>query len=143
MVPRTIHFVCAFAFSIIFLNALASAHNITEETHTVRFVMSLTLQNPGRQDIHNGIVAVMSADNGPGQDPRLIGSFATIKSLPHLQQTTVKQAFSVSAAEFARWQSGHEPVMEFLVPAKDDAGEDTAIAEGIQVHRTFTSSEKP
>jgi hypothetical protein len=101
--------------------------NVVESGDSVNVTMTLVLRNVESSDVRNGIVVVM--DTQPQHS--YLGSFATIKSLPHSGAVTVTETFTMPAAEYARWKTGHDPVLEFLVPN----GEGT-ITEGIQAHRT-------
>jgi hypothetical protein len=106
--------------------------NIVESGNQVDLTIKITLLNPSNSDVKGGIVVFYSSL--PGRS--LLGSFTAIKSLPHMGQTTVSQSFSISAAEYARWQEGHEPIFEFLVP-----GSDGASAASIQSHRVLSPGE--
>jgi|HubBroStandDraft_1064217.scaffolds.fasta_scaffold242494_1 hypothetical protein len=101
--------------------------NIIETGNSVDVTVTLVLHNPGTSDVRNGTVIVM--DTQPQHS--VLGSFATIKSLPHSGEVTVSQTFTISAAEYARWKTGHDPLLDLLVPN----GEGTSI-EGIQAYRT-------
>jgi hypothetical protein len=90
--------------------------SVVEDGSQVHFTLKFTLLNPGNSDVKGGILAMMdSQPNG-----LLIGEVATIASLPHLGQTSVTKSFTVSADEYARWQHGHEPRFDFLVPVNGD-----------------------
>ena len=89
---------------------------IVEDGSQVHFTVKFTLLNPGDEDVKGGILVLM--DSQPSS--LLVGKVATIPTLPHLGQIGVTQTLSVSAAEYARWQKGHEPRFHFLVP--DPAG---------------------
>jgi hypothetical protein len=106
--------------------------NIVEAGDNVDVTLSLTIHNPGVGDVRGGIVVVK--DTQPHHN--LLGSFAAIKSLPHSGDVTVTKTFTITAAEYLRWKTGHDPVLEFLVPN----GEGTSI-EGIQAHRTTKPGE--
>lgn len=100
--------------------------NVVEDGNQVHLTMTLTLMNPGKTPVSGGIVAVLSS----APNPALIGSFAAIKTLPASGQVTVKQTFTITATEYANWQRGNAPRLQFLV----QSGE-TAIAAGIQAHQ--------
>jgi hypothetical protein len=106
--------------------------NISKVGDNVDVTLSLTIHNPGVSDVRGGIVVVK--DTQPHHS--LIGSFAPIQSLPHSGQLTVTKTFTIPAAEYQRWKTGHDPMLEFLVPN----GEGTSI-EGIQAHRTTMPGE--
>jgi hypothetical protein len=106
--------------------------NIIEAGNSVDVTVTLVLRNPGSSDVRNGTVVVM--DTQPQHS--VLGSFATIKSLPHSGAATVTQTFTISSAEYARWKTGHDPVLEILVPN----GDETSI-EGIQAQRTTKPGE--
>ena len=91
--------------------------SIVEDGSEVHFTLKFTLLNPGNTDVKGGILALL--DSQPNS--LVIGEVATIASLPHLGQISVTKNFTVSADEYARWQSGHEPRFDFLVPANDGA----------------------
>ncbi len=101
--------------------------NIVKAGDNVDVTLALTIHNPGINDVKGGIVVVM--DTQPQHI--FLGSFAAIKSLPHSGQVTVTKTFTIPASEYLRWTSGHDPVLQFLVPS----GAGTSI-EGIQAHRT-------
>jgi hypothetical protein len=107
--------------------------NIVDDGSKVDVTVTLTLLNTGTSDVHGGVVALF--DTQPNRS--LLGSFSAIKSLPRAGQATVTKTFTVPSAEFGRWQQGHDPVLEFLVP--NAAG--TSIA-GIQAHRILKPSEE-
>lgn len=111
----------------------------------VHFTMTLTLQNPSNRDVDGGIVALFTTPRSPSPSrrPVLLASFPVVASLPRLQSVTVKRSISITAAEYACWQSGHGPVFQFLVPSKDAYGENAAIAEGILAHREPSPDEAP
>ena len=77
--------------------------------------MTLVLRNPGSSDVRGGIVVLM--DTQPQH--LYLGSFDTIKSIPHSGKVTVTKTFTITADEYARWKIGHDPVLEFLVPNGD------------------------
>jgi hypothetical protein len=106
--------------------------NVVEGGNSVDVTVTLVLHNPGSSDVRNGTVVVM--DTQPHHS--VLGSFA-IKSLPHSGEVTVTQTFTISADEYARWKTGHDPVLEILVPN----GDGTSI-EGIQAHRTTKPGEE-
>jgi hypothetical protein len=94
----------------------AGAYELTSVVHDgpqVHFNLKFTLLNPGNADVKNGILVLM--DSQP--ESLLIGEIGSIPSLSHLGQTSVTKSFTVPAAEYARWQEGHEPRFDFLVPA--------------------------
>ena len=107
--------------------------NVVEGGNSVEVTVTLVLRNPGSSDVRNGTVVVL--DTQPQHSA--LGSFATIKSLPHLGKATVTETFTISADEYARWKAGHDPVLEILVPN----GEGTSI-EGIQAQRTTKPGEE-
>ncbi len=107
--------------------------NIIETGNNVDVTVTLVLHNPGSSDVQNGTVVLL--DTQPQSSA--LGSFATIKALPHSGEVTVTQTFTIPAAEYARWKTGHDPVLELLVPN----GETTSI-EGIQAHRTTKPGEE-
>jgi hypothetical protein len=100
--------------------------NIVEAGSSVDVTMTLVLRNPGITDVKGGIVVLM--DTQPHH--LYLGSFGTIKSLPHLSQVTVTKSFTISAEEYERWKAGNSPTFEFLVPS----GSGTSV-EGIQADR--------
>jgi len=104
--------------------------DVINEGDVVHLTMTLSLINFAKRDVNGRSVALL--DTSPS--PVLLGSFDAIKSPSLSQYLTIKKAFTIPAAEFARWQTGHEPVMEFLVPAQ---GSPTFEADGIQVHRVL------
>jgi hypothetical protein len=106
--------------------------NVVEGRSTVDLTLKLTLLNPTAADINGGIVVLYNTS--PNRS--LIGSFRMIKSLPHSGQVTISHAFTISTAEYARWQSGHPPVLEFLIP--DGDGTDTV---SIQARQTVNPGE--
>jgi hypothetical protein len=93
--------------------------NVVEDGSQVHFTLQLTLLNPGNTDVKSGIVVLMNSQ----PNSVLIGQVATIKTLTHLSQTSVSQNLTVAASEYARWQQGHDPILEFLVPV--GSGTDT------------------
>jgi hypothetical protein len=107
--------------------------NVVEAGNSVDVTMTLVLRNPGSSDIRGGIVVLM--DTQPQH--LYLGSFETIKSLPHSGKVTVTKTFTLTADEYARWKIGHDPVFEFLVPN----GDGTSI-EGIQAQRTTIPGEE-
>jgi hypothetical protein len=100
--------------------------NVVEESGQVHVTMTLTLMNPGKTTITGGIVAVLSS----GPSPVLIGSFRPIRTLPAASRVTVSQTLTITAAEYASWQHGHAPRLQFLVSSGG-----TAIAAGIQAYQ--------
>jgi len=105
--------------------------NAVEDGGQVHVTMTLTLMNPSKTTVTGGIVAVLSS----GPSPVLVGSFSAIKSLPHSSQVTVSQTLTITAAEYASWQHGHAPRLQFLVPSGG-----TAIAAGIQAYQVVPPS---
>jgi hypothetical protein len=97
--------------------------NIVEAGSSVDVTMTLVLHNPGTSDVKGGIVVLM--DTQPHH--LFLGSFGTIKSLPHLGQVTVTKSFTIPAEEYERWKTGNDPTFQFLVPSS--AGTNV---EGIQ-----------
>ena len=90
---------------------------IVDEGAQVSFTVKFTLLNSTNADIKGGILVIK--DSGP--NALLIGKVATIKLLPHLGQTDVSESLRVSAAEYTRWQHGHLPRFDFLLPSADGA----------------------
>lgn len=107
--------------------------NIIETGNNVDVTVTLVLRNPGSSDVQNGTVVLL--DTQPQSSA--LGSFATIKSLPHFGEVTVTQTFTLTPDEYARWKTGHDPVLELLVPN----AEGTSI-EGIQARRTTKPDEE-
>jgi hypothetical protein len=107
--------------------------NVVKDATGVHFTMTLKLINSRNEDIRGGIVAML--DSSPHGE--LLGSFSAIKVLPRLGQTEVVHKFTISEAEYARWQQGKEPILQFLVP-----GEDGAIAARIQAPRDIAPAEQ-
>jgi hypothetical protein len=107
--------------------------NVIEAGNSVDVTMTLVLRNPGSADVRSATVVVM--DTQPQHS--VLGSFATIKSLSHSGKVTVTQTFTIPADEYARWKTGHDPVLDLLVPN----GEGTSI-EGIQAYRTTKPGEE-
>jgi hypothetical protein len=107
--------------------------NVVENGSQVSVTMTLTLLNPGKTDVKGGIVAVLSSE----PNPALIGSFAAIKTLPHIGQVKVSQTLTISAAEYASWRHGHAPRLQFLVPSGE-----SAVAVSIQAYQVEPPSEK-
>jgi hypothetical protein len=106
--------------------------NVVEDGEQVHFTLTLRLNNSTNTDIKGGIVVLMNS----GATRTLIGKFTTISDLPRLGHITVSEEVTVSAAEFERWQHGHDPVMKYLVP--DDSG---AVAVPIQARRAETADQ--
>jgi hypothetical protein len=106
--------------------------NIVENGDTVELTINLTLLNPNSSDVKGGIVALY--DTEPNRN--FLGSFQAVKSLPHQGQAVVSGAFTISAYEYTRWQRGHAPVLEFLVPS----GAGTSIVS-IQTRRSVNPGE--
>jgi len=101
--------------------------DIVEHGSQVDVTIKLTLLNPGVSDINGGIVVLYNTQ--PNRS--FLGSFKMIKTLPHSGQVTTTTSFTISAAEYRLWQSGHAPVFEFLVP--DGAGTDSVSIQARQV----------
>jgi hypothetical protein len=107
--------------------------NIVESGSQVDVTIKLTLINPYSTTIKGGIVVLYNSQ--PGRN--LLGSFSAIKSLAPLGRVTTSESFTISAAEYARWQSGHEPELEFLMP-----GSNGASAVSVQAHRVTTPGDR-
>jgi hypothetical protein len=91
--------------------------NVVVNGSQVNLTLKFTLLNPNDADVKGGILVLMdSQPNG-----LMIGEIATIASLTHLGQTSLVKSFTVSTAEYARWQEGHQPRFDFLVPATGGA----------------------
>jgi hypothetical protein len=105
---------------------------VVEHGSQVDVTIKLTLLNPGSSDVNGGIVVLYNS----ALNRSFLGSFKLIKTLPHLGQVTTTSSFTISAAEYARWQQGHPPVLEFLVP--DAAGTSSV---SIQAHRVVNPGE--
>lgn len=86
--------------------------DVVEDSSGVHFTLTVTVINSTETDIKGGIVALL--DSQPSSV--LIGQVGTIKTLSHLSQSAISHSFTISAAEYANWQRGHEPVLEYLVP---------------------------
>lgn len=104
-------------------------NNVVEDGSHVQVTMALTLLNTSGGDVKGGIVAVLSSQ----PSPILLGSFAPIKDLPQRGQVTVSHTFTIASAEYAAWQSGHAPRLQFLMPSGNGA-----VAAGIQAHQIVT-----
>jgi hypothetical protein len=100
--------------------------NVVEEGDQIHVTMKLTMFNPGNSDIKNSVVDLL--DSSP--NPVLIGSFSTIKTMPHLSWVQVSQKFTVSIAEYANWQHGHAPLLQIRA-----ASADAASGQPIQMHQ--------
>jgi hypothetical protein len=103
--------------------------NVVEDGSHVQLTLTLTFNNFSNEDIKGGIVALMNSQ----PTPVLIGSFNAIKDLAHQRRATISHAFTLDASEYASWQHGHAPVLQFLVPSGD-----TAVAVSIQAHQVMT-----
>ena len=106
--------------------------NVVADGEQVHLTITMTITNPSAQDIKGSIVALLDSQPESG----LLGSFGTLKLLPHLGQAAISQTFSVSAKEYANWQHGHEPRFQFL--QSSDAG---AVPVLIQARRVVTPGE--
>lgn len=93
--------------------------NVVEDGDQVHLTVKLRLMNPYNSDVKGGIVVFL--DSQPV--PILIGKVATISDLPRLGNITISNTFTVPAAEYDKWQHGHQPVFEFLVPDADGSVE--------------------
>lgn len=103
--------------------------NVVEDGSHVQLTLTLTLSNFSNDDVKGGIVALMNSQ----PTPVLIGSFSAIGDLAHQRKVTISHTFTVDANEYANWQHGHAPVLQFLVPSGD-----TAVAVGIQANQITT-----
>jgi hypothetical protein len=108
--------------------------NIVEDGSQVEFTMTLTLDNPSGTDLRTGKIAVY--DTQPSHT--LISSIETLPAPTRSGRITVKQDFAISAEEFARWQQGHEPVLQYIAPTEDGDS-----VSGIQSHRVYKPGEQP
>jgi len=109
--------------------AFAGTYQISDvaaEGGNVHFTMTLKLSNPGNADVHGGIVVLLNSQ----PNKAYLGSFSAISTLAHGKQVTVTKTFTVPAAEYAKWQNGHAPTLQFLVPSGE-----TAVAAGIEAHQ--------
>jgi hypothetical protein len=101
---------------------------IEDNTKTVQLTMTVNLFNPRSSEIRGGVVALL--DSTPHS--LLLGSFGTIKVLPRAGRATIAHDFTIPAAEYARWQQGHPPVLRFIVP-----GAEGAVAADIQAYEVL------
>lgn len=106
--------------------------NVVEDGDQVHFTLKVKINNPTTADIKGGIVVLMNSQ--PGKV--LLGKVATVQVLPRLGQATVSGQFTVWAGEYERWQQGHDPVLEFLIPGTSGAKEVL-----IQARRAETASQ--
>jgi hypothetical protein len=100
--------------------------DVVKLSGVVQLTMTFTLLNPQSVAVNNGVIEILSAS----PDPLRIGQFAAIESLPQRGRIKVSETFKISAAEYASWQSGHEPRFVFLIPVEGG----TTVA-GIQTHQ--------
>lgn len=100
--------------------------NVVQNGRETSLTMTLSLFNPGNSDVKSSVVDVL--DSSP--NPLLIGSFSTIKTMPHLSWVQVSQKFTVSTAEYAIWQHGHAPLLQIRA-----ASAATASGQPIQMHQ--------
>ncbi len=101
--------------------------NVVESGAEVHFTVKFTLLNPNNNDVKGGILVLK--DSQPHSE--LIGKVAEIDLLPHQGEKSVSEDFTVSAAEYARWQQGHYPRFDFLVPGADGARDIPVLARPI------------
>ena len=79
--------------------------NVVEDGSEVHLTLKVTVMNPTTH-IKGGIVALL--DSQPSST--LIGQVGTIKVLSHLSESAISKDSTISLAEYAKWQRGHEPV---------------------------------
>ena len=101
---------------------------VQDNSKDVQLTMTLNLFNPRHSDVRGSVVALL--DSSPHS--LLLGSFNTIKVLPHSGRATITQNFTIPAAEYALWQQGHPAVLRILVP-----GAEGAVAENIQAYQVL------
>jgi len=79
---------------------------------TVELTLTLTLRNYSGRDVDDCGIVLDSSE--PVAEP--IGNFDLIPALPSYGEVTVRHRFTVTQAEYARWQQGVEPALEILIP---------------------------
>jgi hypothetical protein len=91
--------------------------NVSTQDNQVQLTLSLTVRNFSGADIQDGVIVLYASD--PHSDP--IGEVGRIKLLSSYADSTVSRSFTVSEAEYTRWQQGLNPRLYLLVP-DDKAG---------------------
>jgi len=84
--------------------------NISDAGNQVHVTITLKVVNYSGADIRNSGVALFSSD----ANHQAIGAFAVVKLFPNSRLTTLVQDFTVSKAEFQRWQAGAHPNFGFV-----------------------------
>jgi hypothetical protein len=87
--------------------------DVIEVGNRVQVTMTLRLLNANKTDVHDAVVAVLSS----APNPVRIAYFPAISTLPRIGEVTVSETFTIPAAEYASWQSGHEPRFQLLLPS--------------------------
>ena len=99
--------------------------DVIKSGSSVQLTMTFILLNPTSKAVNDGVIEVLAST----PVPETIGKFGVIETLPRTGRVRVTETFTISAAEYARWETGNLPRFEFVVP-----GENGTTA-GIQARR--------
>jgi hypothetical protein len=96
-----------------------SFSDVVKDADSVSLTITLTVHNFSGADIRNGGAAlypspVGHAANAHANSP--IDAFGLVKLFPSYRDVTLTHRFTVSAAQYARWNNGENPRLQFLVP---------------------------
>jgi len=87
--------------------------DVSQDGGKVSLTLSLTLHNFSGGEIQNGGVVLLGESTRP---PSPVAAFPLIKDFPSYRDVTVSHGFTISAAEYARWAKGENPLLDFLKP---------------------------
>jgi len=100
--------------------------DVIKSGSSVQLTMTFTLLNPTNRPVNDGVIMVLSAT----PIPETLGKFGVIETLPRIGRIRVTETFTISAAEYARWEQGSLPRFELAAP-----GEKGTTTAGIQARR--------
>jgi hypothetical protein len=106
--------------------------NVSDQGSEVELTLVLKLHNSSGKEIKNGGIVLYDAEPRPSA----VGAFDVIQLLPRDASVTVSQNFAISKSEYAHWQWGVNPQLDFLIPD----GKGGTIFERIDLSRETASA---
>lgn len=92
--------------------AMYAVAHVVGNQDSVELTLTLELRNYSGRGVADFGIALNSSEPAPAP----IGNFDLVKALPSNGEITIRHRFTVSRAEYARWQQGVEPALEILIP---------------------------
>jgi hypothetical protein len=109
--------------------------HVRPEADNVTLTLTLTVHNYSGADLRNAGVVLATPNHAiPGAQPTPIAAFPLIKDFPFHTDITLRQTITIPATEYARWNTGESPNLEFLKPD----GHQGTIYEPIDLRREIT-----